>query len=394
VTGPTLSVCMIVKDETANLLRSLGPIAAHVDEVVVVDTGSTDDTPAMASRLGARVFHFDWRDDFAAARNESIARARGDWIMWLDADNQVPPDQAPRLKQILPMDGQSIVWMTEVLEPSGHRLRQKRIFPNRPDVRFAGRIHEQLVHPPGFENVFSDLEVIHWGYADKAQARAKAERNLRLIVEELDRSPDDFYLLYQAGKTLIGLKGFQEAEAFLSKIVAGDLGLVENPELHWHSRLLLERALSLTGRGAEADQVLAALTDMAPEFGPGRLARGRRLFQAGRHEEAIGHLTAAMEHGSTDGVIETNPLKNASLARYTRAQCFLSLGRLDQAARDLEAALDLEPESAHLWFELGRVLTEMSRPEQAKDCWQQCLTLQPTHRGAIRALAGQEAAHG
>ncbi len=391
MTRPTLSVCLIVKDEAANLPRSVGTIVHHVDEVVVVDTGSTDDTPGVAARLGARVYHLDWPDDFAAARNESLARAGGDWIIWLDADNQVPPEQAPRLKRILPDDGNGIVWMTEVLEPSGHRLRQKRIFPNRPDIKFVGRIHEQLNHPPGMTSVFSGLEVIHWGYADKAQARAKAERNLRLIQAELDRSPDDFYLLFQAGKTLLGQNRFQEAEPFLGRIVTKALGRVENPEVYWHAHLLWERALSMTGQRAEADRVLAALTDTAPEFGPGRLARGRRLVQAGRHDEAIAHLTAAIEHGSLEGVIETNHSQEAALARYTRAQCYLKTGRPAEAARDLEAAVDMDPDQAHFWFELGRVFTEMSRPEQARDCWQRCLTLQPTHRGATRALAGGEA---
>jgi tetratricopeptide (TPR) repeat protein len=392
VTRPTLSACLIVRNEAANLPRSVGTIAPHVDEVVVVDTGSTDDTPEIAAGLGARVFGYDWRDDFAAARNESIARAGGDWILWLDADNQVPPDQAARLKQTLPENKSSIVWMTEVLEPSGHRLRQKRIFPNRPDTRFAGRIHEQLDHPPGMTNVFSDLEVIHWGYADKIEARRKAERNLRLILAELERSPDDYYLLYQAGKTLLGLKRYEQAESCLRRIAAQDLGRAENPELFHHAHLLLEQALSLTGRAAEADWVLAALTDAAPRFGPGRLARGRRLYQAGRHDEAIAHLSAAIEHGFPGGVIETNPRKDAALARHFRARCHLAADHPAEAARDLEAALDIEPDNAHFWFELGRVFSEMDRPERARDCWRRCLSLEPTHRGATRALAGREAA--
>ncbi|MBU0513983.1 MAG: glycosyltransferase [Proteobacteria bacterium] len=391
---PTLSVCLIVKDEADNLPRSLGGIVRHVDEVVVVDTGSTDGTPEMAEALGAAVTHVTWTDDFAAARNESIARATGDWILWLDADNRVPDEHAARLRGVLPDSLEVVVWMTEVLEPSGHRLRQKRIFPRRPDVGFTGRIHEQLRHPPGFENVFTDLEVIHWGYADKAQARAKAERNLRLVFEELDRTPDDFYLLYQAGKTLLGLNRSGEAESFLRKIVAGALGRAQNPELYFHAHLLLERALSLSGQGAEADRVLAALANLAPEFGPGRLACGRRLLQAGRHDEAINHLTAAIDHGPTGGVIEINPSKDAALARYTRARCYLATGRPEEAARDLEAALGLEPDNAHFWYELGRARIRCGRVEAARQSWRRCLTIQPRHRGATRALSLGEAAHG
>ncbi len=391
---PTLSVCLIVRDEADNLPRSLGGIVRHADEVVVVDTGSTDGTPQVAGDLGANVFHVPWTDDFAAARNESIARATGDWILWLDADNQVPDEHAARLRDVLPDSPQAVVWMTEVLEPSGHRLRQKRIFPRCPDVRFTGRIHEQLSHPAGFHNVFTDLEVIHWGYADKAQARAKAERNLRLIFGELGRTPDDFYLLYQAGKTLLGLNRPPEAASHLAKIVDLGLGRNENPELFHHAHLLLERALSRSGRGAEADRVLTALTDAAPGFGPGRLARGRRLWQAGRHDEAIRHLTAAIDHGFAGGVIETNLTKDAALAHYTRAQCYLEKNRPGEAARDLEVALDLTPDNAHFWYELGRARIRCGAEEAARQSWQRCLTIQPRHRGATRALSVREAAHG
>src|SRR5690242_5378631 len=84
--GPSISACLIVKNEEANLLRCLGSIRSSVDEIVVVDTGSTDRTVSVAESLGARVFHFEWCDDFSAARNESLRHAIGDWIIWVDGD--------------------------------------------------------------------------------------------------------------------------------------------------------------------------------------------------------------------------------------------------------------------------------------------------------------------
>jgi glycosyltransferase involved in cell wall biosynthesis len=83
---PRLTVCMIVRDEAENLRRALASVAGVADEVVVVDTGSTDDSAAVAGQLGARVGHFRWCDDFAAARNAALAMARGAWVLSLDAD--------------------------------------------------------------------------------------------------------------------------------------------------------------------------------------------------------------------------------------------------------------------------------------------------------------------
>src|SRR5437667_7943437 len=82
----SLSLTMIVRNEEATLAACLSSAADLVDEIVVVDTGSTDGTKEVAARFGARVFDFPWRDDFAAARNESLSHARGNWILWLDGD--------------------------------------------------------------------------------------------------------------------------------------------------------------------------------------------------------------------------------------------------------------------------------------------------------------------
>ena len=238
MTRPSLSVCMIVKNEAHNLPRSLGELAPFVDQAVVVDTGSTDDTAAMARKFGAEVHRFEWSDDFSAARNASLEYARGDWILWFDADNHTPPDQAGRLRDWLPEEPESILWMTEVLEPGGQRLLQKRIFPNRKGVRFVGRIHEQMAHPDGWQNVVTDVEVFHWGYADKAEAQKKAARNLALIETELATAPDDFYLLYQAGKTLLGMSRPEEAGRALVRIVDGNLGADQNREMFAHAHVL------------------------------------------------------------------------------------------------------------------------------------------------------------
>ena len=91
----TLSVCIIVKNEAALLGRCLNSIKSAADEIVVVDTGSTDNTVEIAESMGAKVVCTQWRDDFAWARNISIEHATGSWILWLDADDVVPPESLP-----------------------------------------------------------------------------------------------------------------------------------------------------------------------------------------------------------------------------------------------------------------------------------------------------------
>src|SRR5437016_1157295 len=101
---PRLSFCAIVRNEAANIVRCLDSVAALVEEKIVVDTGSTDDTVALAEDCGATVSFFAWRDDFAAARNAAVEKATGDWILWLDADEFLLPESIPLVREAVARD--------------------------------------------------------------------------------------------------------------------------------------------------------------------------------------------------------------------------------------------------------------------------------------------------
>ena len=140
----SLSLCMIVKDEAENIRACIRSIKRAVDEILIVDTGSTDSTQEIAGALGAKVFQFPWCDDFAAARNESIRHATGDYIIWLDADDRVDPSELTKirlLKQILPKKKSKafFVVVNSQSPVDGESLfRQLRIFPNIPGAIFEG----------------------------------------------------------------------------------------------------------------------------------------------------------------------------------------------------------------------------------------------------------------
>src|SRR3954468_23378471 len=106
-TAPRVSLCMIVRNEEKNLRPCLEPVASLFGEIVVVDTGSTDGTRTVATDLGVRLFDFGWRDDFAAARNQSLAHATGDWVFWLDADDRIDADNLRRLRDLFATLGES-----------------------------------------------------------------------------------------------------------------------------------------------------------------------------------------------------------------------------------------------------------------------------------------------
>jgi glycosyltransferase involved in cell wall biosynthesis len=213
-----LSACMIVKNEAPRVGASLESLRGHVDEVVVVDNGSTDDTVQIARSAGARVAFDD--GDLSAARNCALREARGHHRLMIDADEVVRPDSwgalrafmgegKHRLGRILVVsdtaEGVASLWLT-------------RVCTDDPRHHYEGAIHEQLVGPGPVGN--TGLVVLHSGYTPEAMARkGTVARNLKLLRGELERRPDDAYLHYQLGRTLLCARRPAEAAACLRAAV-------------------------------------------------------------------------------------------------------------------------------------------------------------------------------
>ncbi|MFC5448779.1 tetratricopeptide repeat-containing glycosyltransferase family 2 protein [Paenibacillus aestuarii] len=202
-----LSLCMIVKDEEQTLGRCLESVQGLVDEIIIVDTGSTDSTKDIAARFGAKISDFVWTKDFAAARNESLSKATGTWILVLDADEYVQKEQHSKLKQfllgidstiprylILPIMnifGENESNMKGLLESSG-----PRIFSNFNGIYYTKPIHEQLTIDSGdFHQDSFAFTIYHSGYTDETVTRKeKSKRNLEIFEKmDLDTEKNDPY---------------------------------------------------------------------------------------------------------------------------------------------------------------------------------------------------------
>jgi hypothetical protein len=199
---------MIVKDEEANLPRCLASAADLVHEVIVVDTGSTDRTRELARSFGARVFDFPWKDSFAAARNESLRHATGDWIFWLDADDHLDEANREKLRDLFAGLADEIgAYVMKYLSPwdsSGGStvVQQVRLFRNHPQVRWQHRVHEQIlpaVCAAGGVVRWTDVVIYHTGYSDPALRQRKLQRNLRLLHLEDAEQPEQPFILFNLG---------------------------------------------------------------------------------------------------------------------------------------------------------------------------------------------------
>jgi glycosyltransferase involved in cell wall biosynthesis len=195
-----LSVCMIVKNEAALLQRCLCSVRPVADQIVVVDTGSTDRSKEIARECGAVVIESEWRNDFAWSRNISLEHATGKWILWLDADDVVPRsslEPIDALKRSASDRVYNFIVRNQRPGNTGTEFRQARMFPNRKELRFERRIHEQVMPSAlriGLPLETCDIVIEHHGYADPALLKKKAARNITLLLEEYPRYAPDIVM--------------------------------------------------------------------------------------------------------------------------------------------------------------------------------------------------------
>ena len=217
-----LSAALIVRDEERVLDDCLSSIREIVDEIVIVDTGSVDDSPAIAARHGARVIHHPWRDDFAEPRNVGLDAAQGQWILYIDADERLGPTDRQTVERLL-RDAEETAFRV-LLRPD---LRSTPYFEHRlwrhdPRIRFRGRIHEKVT--PAIAAVsrsdrrrVGDCELLltHVGYeGDQAH---KHRRNLPLLRAELEHDPNNLFNRHHLARVLQGLGEQDEASRVLSE---------------------------------------------------------------------------------------------------------------------------------------------------------------------------------
>lgn len=261
-TDPTLSACIIVKNEGPVFAATLESLRGRADDVVVVDGGSTDDSVAIARAAGARVFFDD--GDLSAARNRALREARGTHCLMIDADEVVRADTWPALQEFLRRGRHARGRVLQISETARGRASVPitRVCPNDPSFGYRGSAHEQLVGPGTLGD--TGLVLLHSGYTPEALARkGSGARNLRLLEEELARRPDDPYLHYQLGHTRLVLGDAANAVAPLLRACR------MLPEGAGYASALacdLGYALRGAGRAAEALEVVRRFQSTFPDF--------------------------------------------------------------------------------------------------------------------------------
>jgi len=245
---------MIVKNEERNIEKALGWAKSIIYEQIVVDTGSTDRTVELAKQMGAKVYHFEWIDDFAAARNYAMEQATGDWILVIDTDEYFSTEDAEKLiAHVARVDTDSGLQDSCLalgcpainIDDDGNPISKSnniRIVRNLPSIRFNGRIHEHLDMIGDKIIWMNDICLIHTGYSkSELEGKNKIRRNIDLLRIELKNDPDNMSLkAYLADSLKLSDEEADiiEAEMLLWEVIESDAVIIRKLKIKTYMNLL------------------------------------------------------------------------------------------------------------------------------------------------------------
>jgi tetratricopeptide (TPR) repeat protein len=364
--GLRLSLCMIVRDEEEMLGRCLEAVQSAVDEMVIVDTGSQDATIEIARSFGARVIEREWTGSFGEARNVAFDAATGDWMLVLDADEVLVREDAPLLRSLTGRTWREAFYVAETNYTgeldAGTAVTHNtlRVFRNRPQYRYRGRLHEQIANtlpthlPERLE--YTNVRVEHYGYLGAVRdAREKSRRNIELLRMQQEEGTDTPFLHYNLG---------------------AEYAVAGNPQA---ALVEFERAWELMRCDPERDtyQFAPALAN--------RLVRATRA--CGRLAQAIERADEALARfpGFTDLVLE-------------QGAAHVQLGDVERGMALYERCIEMGDAPSHYtatvgcgsflaMVALGELRLARGEVAQARELLERCVSEHPSYIGALLPYA-------
>jgi FkbM family methyltransferase len=344
---PTVSVCMIVRDEEKVLRRCLTSVRSIADELILVDTGSKDNTVAIAKEFGAKLFHFEWCDDFSAARNETLKNATGDWIFQIDADEELLPSSIRFLKKQI-SDPWSLICMISIDNGptySERFFKAGRLFRNHPQIRYSRSYHETIetstdsltAAEPDWRVVYdSKIVVRHYGYEDSVKdEKGKLVRELYMLESYVKDNPKDQSMRIRLAE-LYNQEGRYDEAIDLCKEV-----LVFDPD-YVAAHHILGMAYCGQGRLDEGIVEYKKAIDLDPELPWVRYHLGIVYNDKGEFDKAILEFKRTLNISPNLGKVHTS-----------LGVAFHMKGMLEEAFNEYQQAISIDPADTEAHFNLG-----------------------------------------
>ncbi|MDQ8738633.1 glycosyltransferase [Paenibacillus sp. LHD-38] len=424
-----ISLCMIVKDEEDLLPSCLRSVEGVVDEIIVIDTGSTDNTVEIAKSMGARVYPYRWDQDFSRARNVSLERARGQWILFLDADEEIHPDDRGSIRPLLAETEASgyMVTIESKLEHGVERDFALRIFRNHHEHYFVGSFHEQigssiLTANPEAQFLRTGIRVKHVGYTREIMKKKnKSARNLEMALAELNKRPDDGFLRFCVAQAYLGQEN-PDSAAILEAIKHLRFSIeASDSKAMWGARMYKLLAVALEAAGQTNEALESTMKGILLYKGSAELyyLQAKIFEKVGKRDRAIGSYMQCLEvdqynrwsglgseieqselHFVLGRVFEFKNNDAKAIEHYkksiecsvSRSEAYVRLGALLLKSGNVQHVQQLfekwlSPETIDGLQFLNRIFVQLNRLDAALYYVERILLLEPA-RGEALILAG------
>lgn len=335
---------MIAKNEEDNIERCINSYKNIVQEIIVVDTGSTDSTMKIAKKMGARVFDYKWNDNFADARNYAISKAKGRWIIFLDADEYFDEKSVKIIPGILEKIiinkmncdclGCRIVNIEKSTSKVINSFANIRIFRNRKDIKYKNPIHEVLFKTSGKIKtwmLYDQIKVYHTGYSNNI-SKAKCERNLNILLSDIKANgdnPDYYRYLSDCYK---GLGNYEEAIKYAKLHIESGIKLIGyNSKMY---KNIIDSLYMMRASNSEIEKAIKTAIDKFPEHPNFHFYYGCYLFKNKRYEESLVELQYTIKYHDDGDYIETDFTEGEINQVYSR------IGHIYELRNDEEKAIE------------------------------------------------------
>jgi tetratricopeptide (TPR) repeat protein len=378
-----LSLCTIVKNEEASLPRCLHSVKDVVDEMVVLDTGSTDRTPEIAAELGAKVYHYSWCDDFSAARNEALKYVEGEWVLVLDADEILLTSIAPLIREAIADEKNLVVNLIrrEVGAAQSPYSLVSRLFRKHPDLKFS-RPYHAIVDDSAIELLKKEthwqianlpsVAILHYGYQKEAIASLdKYDRARKAMEEFFANNPQDPYVCSKLGALYLQMGEVKKGIELLKQGIKSNQA---EPNVLFELYYSLGNAYSRQKEYEKASQKYQKAIAQ-PILSPLKLGAYNNL---GNLLMEVGELNIAKE--AYEKAIQIDP--SFTIGYYNLGMIYKALNRIDEAIAAYQQAINIDPHYASAYQNLGVIFYKIGNLSESIKAFKMAIALHDTQNPA------------
>ena len=389
------SLNMIVKDEAASIAGALDSVDDCMDEIVICDTGSTDNTCEIAALYGATVVSTQWSDDFSAARNEAIQASTRAWIFWMDADDRLERESTADFVRLViegPPQAAAFCIINEQNNTAGARFMQVRLFPRKDGLVFERRIHEQIMFSARRLHIpftrYPSIRIFHTGYNDPAIQKRKASRNAFLIELDLKEHPEDAALLLNYGDCKSALGHIDQACEIYKRIAVNQNVLKEHPDVFIQAHFNIGCIYHKKRDMVLAKQWFANCISLDSTRTEAYFMLGSIFEDENKIEDAFNCYLQASRIEPPVRLTATNSTRIRMESIYRIARLMLFRGRSEDAEQLLLAAVAAFPSVVEYHALLGQAMLRQQKLKEAAQSFMQSLSLSATNnKDALNGMA-------